>query len=119
MAEVQNGKKSDSDHGGDSVRKDDSKGKAIKDFRKAYLKVSFFKLSFISFIQLVEEKVTGDDDASQALVSPHDIDELERVVSENLDDLVLNEIWVLERIRKQIVRPWQIRRMGIKKTCTN
>jgi hypothetical protein len=32
-------------------------------------------------LQLVEEKVTGDDEASQALVSPHDIDELERVVS--------------------------------------
>ena len=32
-------------------------------------------------MQLVEEKVTGDDEASQALVSPHDIDELERVVS--------------------------------------
>ena len=29
-------------------------------------------------MKLVEEKVTGNDEASQALISPHDIDELER-----------------------------------------
>lgn len=58
---MQNGKKGEFSDSPTQV-----KNEVIKDFRKAYLK-------------LVEEKVTGDDEASQALVSPHDIDELERV----------------------------------------
>lgn len=31
----------------------------------------------------MEEKVAGEDESSQALISPHDLDELERVVSLN------------------------------------
>lgn len=65
----------------------------IKDFRKAYLKVSVaFDLRKYC-VQLVEEKVTGEDDASQALISPHDLDELERVVSKIQTDNVNRESW--------------------------